>query len=182
MSYTEVPFGGQTPKGPDALPWDADRQVVVPQVDFAISGYIDRLDLSETRDRARVIDYKSGKLPSDDGALRGGRELQRCLYAFAVRALLGRDIAIDAALLFPKAETSRHLDDPQAVLGDLTVYLLAARDNLRGGRALIGPDNGGDYDDFAFALPANAANSYVRRKSAAVAAALGDAATVWDAA
>jgi hypothetical protein len=46
---------------------------------------------------------------------------------------------------------------------------------------VIGPDNGGDYDDLSFALPANAANGYCPRKSEPARLALGDAALVWEA-
>ena len=42
-------------------------------------------------------------------------------------------------------------------------------------------DTGGDYDDLAFALLANAGGIYFPRKEAAAAVLLGDAARVWDA-
>ncbi len=34
--------------------------------------------------------------------LQGGKELQRCLYAYAVKALLGEAVEIEAALLYPR--------------------------------------------------------------------------------
>jgi hypothetical protein len=34
---------------------------------------------------------KTGRKPKDDIILNGGNELQRCLYAFAVKAMLGND-------------------------------------------------------------------------------------------
>jgi hypothetical protein len=52
---------------------------------------------------------------------------------------------------------------------------------LEAGNSLMGPDTGGTYDDLAFALPANAAASYCKRKLAAVNERLGDAVQVWEA-
>jgi hypothetical protein len=180
-SYTEVPFGGQDAKSDGALPWDPARPVEIADTRFRISGYIDRLDLSGDGAQARVLDYKGGKLPKDHVILQGGKELQRCLYAYAVKALLGDCIEIDAALLYPRDTEARHLDEPAAVLIELAEYLRAARASLLAGRAVIGPDNGGDYDDLSFALPANAANGYCPRKLEPAREALGDAALVWEA-
>ncbi|NIJ31459.1 hypothetical protein FHT00_003439 [Sphingomonas insulae] len=179
--YTEVPFGGQEAKSNGALPWDATTPVEIADTGFKISGYIDRLDLSGDGSKARVLDYKGGKLPKESVVLQGGKELQRCLYAYAVKALMGDGIEIDAALLYPRDNEARHLDEPAAVLEDLASHLRAARASLLGGRAVIGPDNGGDYDDLSFALPANAGNGYCPRKLEPARQALGDAARVWEA-
>ena len=73
------------------------------------------------------------------------------------------------------------LDDPDAVLSEVTGYLVAARSNLQSGLAIPGPDTGDDYDDLAFALPANAGPTYCKRKRPIAAAMLGDAAQVWEA-
>lgn len=179
--YTEVPFGGQEAKSDGALPWDPAKPVKIADTGFQIWGYIDRLDLSDNAAKARVLDYKNGKLPKDAVVLQGGKELQRCLYAYAVKALLGDGIEIDAALLYPRDSEARHLDEPAAVLEDLAGHLRAARASLLAGRAVIGPDNGGDYDDLSFALPANAGNGYCPRKLEPAREALGDAALVWEA-
>lgn len=179
--FTEVPFGGQSPKSDGGLPWDPAQSVEIGDTGFRISGYIDRLDLSGDGARARVLDYKSGKLPPNEVVLQGGKELQRCLYAYAVKALLGDELVIDAALLYPRDTVARHLEQADAVLEELASYLHTARANLLRGRALIGPDNGGDYDDLSFALPANAGNGYCRRKLEPALQALGDAARVWEA-
>ena len=179
--YTEVPFGGQQAKSGGALPWDPVAPVEIADTGFQISGYIDRLDLSGDGGQARVLDYKSGRLPPKPVILQGGKELQRCLYAYAVKALLGGEIEIDAALLYPRDTEARHLEEPDIVLEELAGYLRAARDNLLAGRAVIGPDNGGDYDDLSFALPANATNGYCPRKLDTAREALGDAALVWEA-
>ena len=180
-SYTEVPFGGQAAKSDGAIPWDPATTVEIADTGFKISGYIDRLDLSGDAAKARVIDYKGGRMPPKPVMLQGGKELQRCLYAYAVKALLGEGVEIDAALLYPRDTEARHLDAPAEVLEELAEYLRAARANLLAGRALIGPDNGGDYDDLSFALPANAPNGYCPRKIEPARAILDDAALVWEA-
>ena len=63
--------------------------VTIPDAGFNIAGYIDRLDISGDGKRALVRDYKTGQAAQGDIRLDGGKELQRCLYAFAVKALLG---------------------------------------------------------------------------------------------
>ncbi|HVB80750.1 MAG TPA: PD-(D/E)XK nuclease family protein [Candidatus Binataceae bacterium] len=180
-AYGEVPFGGSEPKSDAQTPWDASAPVTIPDAGFNIAGYIDRLDISGDGKRALVRDYKTGRPPRGDIRLNGGRELQRCLYAFAVKALLGDDIAISASLLYPREPVDLQLDDPEAVLAEITGYLRAARTSLSGGAALPGPDTGGDYDDLAFALPANASATYCKRKLPAATERLGEAAQVWEA-
>ena len=179
-SYGEVPFGGSEPKSDAEAPWDASKPVTIPGTGFNIAGYIDRLDISSDGKRALVRDYKTGRPPRSEIRLNGGRELQRCLYAFAVRALLGDDVAINASLLYPREPVDLQLDDPEAVLADITGYLRAARASLAGGAALPGPDTGGDYDDLAFALPANASAAYCKRKMPAATERLGEVTQVWE--
>lgn len=180
-SYSEVPFGGSEPKSHAVLPWNASLPVTIPNAGFRIAGYIDRLDIADDGSRAFVRDYKTGRPPRGDIRLNGGRELQRCLYAFAVKALLGDHVAIGASLLYPREPLDLQLDDPEAVLADITGYLRAARSALASGAALPGPDTGGDYDDLAFALPANAGATYCKRKQPAATERLGDLAQVWEA-
>jgi hypothetical protein len=180
-SFGEVAFGGAEPKSGSDSPWDSATPVEIPYTGFHIAGYIDRLDLSGDGNRALVRDYKTGRPPKDDISLDGGRELQRCLYAFAVKALLGADVSISASLLFPRDQIDLQLADPEATLTEVTGYLQAARANLSAGNALIGPDTGGNYDDLAFALPANAGATYCKRKLPAATEIFGDAAQVWEA-
>jgi len=180
-SYGEVAFGGAETKSTAASPWDPTTVVEIPNAGFRIAGYIDRLDLSGDGKRALVRDYKTGRPPKDNISLDGGRELQRCLYAFAVKALLGADVSISASLLFPRDQIDLQLADPEATLVEITSYLQAARTNLTAGNALIGPDTGGSYDDLAFALPANAGATYCKRKLIAATEIFGDAAQVWEA-
>lgn len=180
-SYGEVPFGGLQPKSDAETPWDTSTPVTIPDTGFSIAGYIDRLDISGDGKRALVRDYKTGRPPRNEIRLNGGRELQRCLYAFAVKALLGDNVAISASLLYPRELVDLKLDDPEAVLAEITGYLRAGRASLSGGAALPGPDTGGDYDDLAFALPANASATYCKRKMSAATERLGDVAQVWEA-
>jgi len=180
-AYGEVPFGGSEPKTDGAVPWDAGAAVEIAGAGFAIAGYIDRLDISADGRRALVRDYKTGRVPRDDIVLDGGKELQRCLYAFAVKALLGEEVSIAASLLYPREELDLRLDDPDAVLGTLAGHLRAARASLASGGAVMGADTGEKHDDLAFALPANADAVYRVRKEAAAYERLGDATRVWDA-
>ena len=181
-AYGEVPFGGAKPRSDGATPWDAEALVAIPETRFRIRGHIDRLDVSADGRQAVVRDYKTGRAPKEDIVLDGGKELQRCLYAFAVRALLGRKVAIVASLLYPREELDLQLDDPDAALQTLTGHLQTAYANLASGGAVMGADTGGGYDDLAFALPANAGAIYRPRKEASATARLGDAAQIWDAA
>jgi hypothetical protein len=128
-----------------------------------------------------VRDYKTGRKPRDSIILDGGKELQRCIYAFAVKALLGDDIQISASLLYPRDEVDLRLEDPETTLVEIGGYLRAAHANLLSGGAVMGVDTGGAYDDLAFALPANAAAAYCKRKIAAATERLGAAAQVWEA-
>ena len=180
-AHGEVPFGGAEPKSDAVSPWDATAPVAIPGTGFRISGYIDRLDIAADGRRALVRDYKTGRVPKDDIVLDHGRELQRCLYAFAVKSLLGDEVSISASLLYPRDERDLRLDDPDATLDALAGYLQSARANLAGGGAVMGEDTGDKYDDFAFALPANAGATYCERKRDAATARLGAAARVWEA-
>lgn len=180
-SYGEVAFGGVEANSDADLPWDPANPVEIPETGLTIKGYIDRLDLSETADRVLVRDYKTGRPPKDDIIINGGLELQRCLYAFAVKALLGDTISIRASLLYPRDEVELQLPAPDATLVELTRYLQAAVSNLTAGNAVVGPDAGGDHDDLAFALPANAVATYCARKWPAAIKILGGAADVWEA-
>lgn len=181
-AYGEVPFGGAEPKpGSHAAPWDATAPVEIPDTGFSIKGYIDRIDIARDGRRVAVTDYKTGRAVEDDARLRGGKELQRCLYAFAVKALLGDDVEINASLLFPREAVNLPLADPGQTLDDLARYLRIARHSLLEGALLAGPDAGGSYDDLRFALPANASATYLRRKIEATTVRLGAAVQVWDA-
>ena len=182
-SYGEVRFGGSDAKANAGLnvPWDGDVVVSIPGSNFRISGYIDRLELATDGKKATLRDYKTGRAPKEAVVLDGGRELQRCLYGFAVRSLLGDDVEVLASLLYLREEIERPLEDLDTTLADVAGYLQASRRSLAAGNGLCGPDAAGAYDDLAFALPANAGATYCKRKAVSFAARLGDAANVWEA-
>lgn len=180
--WTELSFGGEQTTSPtNAAPWDMDAAVEIPGTGFTIGGRIDRLDLDAEGAHARVIDYKTGRLPSKPGeyVLDGGKELQRSLYTFAVRQLLGANTAVSAALVYPRAATTLTLENGDQVIKKLTGYLVAARNSLERGRAVPGADTDASYEAHALALPAFP-KSYWGRKSEAVTQALGLAAAIWD--
>ena len=183
-SYCEVPFGGARDDKREGAPWDTQKPVIIPGANFEINGYIDRLDISKDGGKAIVKDYKTGKtLEKKYRKLRinGGRELQRCLYAFAVKALLGKDIDVTASLFYPRDQLNLILDEPEETLVLLEKSLKLARESMMSGACLIGPDSDDKYDDYAFALPANAAAIYVKRKMSSVKEKYGEYATVWEA-
>ncbi|MHC2519009.1 PD-(D/E)XK nuclease family protein [Bradyrhizobium diazoefficiens] len=184
-SWTEIPFGMADRRSRTHLPWDPSISVEIPGTGITIQGQIDRLDLSGDNRQARVIDYKTGRLSRNMAhvVVKGGTELQRCIYAFAVRTLLGPNVEVEAALLYPRAADGDRalfpLIDIQAALNTLAAAIAAARDNIENGLALPGIDAGDSYNDYAFALPANP--SYLARKRPIAEKRLGDATKIWEA-
>ena len=184
-AYSEVPFGGAEAKSERECPWDWGQRVEIPEAGFLIRGYIDRLDLSADAKSAWVRDYKTGRTPKVTNdrpfVLDQGRELQRCLYACAARAMLGDELQVRASLHYLRDDINIALDEPDIVLETLAFYLASARESLLKGNCVIGADAGDVYDDLAFALPANAANLYCKRKFDAAREAIGHAADIWEA-
>lgn len=183
-SWTEIPFGTDEDGNGRDLPWRPDEPVHIPGTSIRIQGHIDRLDLSADNSRARVLDYKTGKLNKKmaDVVIKGGGELQRCLYAFAVKTLLAHKGEIEAALLYPGAADGEQalfpLGNLDAVLDKLAAAIALACDSLLSGIAVPGIDADDDYNDFSFALPANA--GYLPRKLPLARERLGPAANIWD--
>ncbi|QOZ33222.1 PD-(D/E)XK nuclease family protein [Bradyrhizobium sp. CCBAU 53421] len=184
-TWCEIPFGKADPKddGRD-LPWSLNAPVEIPGTGLLIEGQIDRLDLSGDRSRARVIDYKTGRLGKkmNEVVIKGGAELQRCLYAFAVKTLLGGGVTIEASLLYPNAAEGDRavfpLADLDGALAKVSSAVVASRDAMLSGVAPLGEDAAGDYNDHAFALPANP--GYLQRKLPLAVIKLGPAAAVWE--
>jgi len=91
-SWTELAFGRADFVNTDDadLPWSPCAPVLIPGTNIRIQGSIDRLDLTAGRNAVRVTDYKTGREPkqADSIVLRGGAELQRAIYASAVRHLV----------------------------------------------------------------------------------------------
>jgi hypothetical protein len=182
-SWSEVRFNTIEVDATRSAPWDQTQTVEIPGAGLLINGKIDRIDISADGTMARVVDYKTGKVPDDIATLvfGGGRQLQRCLYAFAARTLLGDRVSVEAALLYPRADAAYHpLPDLANALTELSAALCLAKDSLGAGNALPGPGTGGDYDDMAFALPARD-DALLERKRAAARAMLGPAANIWEA-
>ena len=113
--------------------------------------------------------------------LRGGTELQRCLYAFAVRSLLPGVNSVSSRLLYPKAAEDGlySLADPDTVLSRLAEFAAAAARLVAVGNLLPGPGAADTYNDFAFALPGGAKESYFELKFPLIAARLADLAPLW---
>jgi hypothetical protein len=183
-SWTEIPFGALREVKRKNLPWDVARAVEIPGTGIRIQGQIDRLDLAGDMKRARVIDYKTGRLRNNmaDVVIEGGSELQRCLYAFAVKTLIGQRVKVEASLLYPRAEEGEQalfpLPEIDTVLAQLATALSIARKNMIQG--IVAPGVDADrYNDFAFALPASP--SYLDRKAQPARERLGDAVDIWDA-
>lgn len=170
-SLAEVPFGQAGWRSPPPVghepPWDVDAPVQIPGTEILITGRIDRLDLAEGDAAAAVVDYKSGKAPSPKKppGVNGGKELQRCLYAYAVRTLLG-GIPVESRLVYPFAQQVFVLEDPDATLDTLTEYLKIAHAQMFVGQALPGEGSEDQYNDLRFALPGDAKDRYFREKRA----------------
>ncbi len=178
-TYVEVPFGGLE-GGEDNCPWDRNADVAIPGLDLKLRGKIDRLDLDGRCTNARVIDYKTGRCPSEEPGLDNGKELQRCLYSVAVKALLPQVGAVEAALLYPRPEGNLFsLADPSVQTEELTRFLRIAEQMLRCGRSVFGAGAESRYNDLAFALPANAEGVYFSQKGAARDAMVGDLRNLW---
>ena len=130
-------------QGRNDLPWDPSIPIEIPNTDI-YRGQIDRLYCSGDDSRARVIDYKTGELNKKmaDVVVKGGTELQRCLYAFSVRTLLGSEIAVEASLLYPRAPEGDQalfpLPDVDTTLDLLSGAITIARRNVEKGLALPG--------------------------------------------
>ena len=185
-SWAEVPFGGDkkaialTEEARVRLPWDPLVPVTIPGTSIKIGGSIDRLDIAGDGSRARVTDYKSGKLRNTPPQLKGGAELQRCLYAYAVKALVTQHPQVEAMLLFPRRDgRGLQLVNPDATLDRLTGYLNAATTSFSGGAALPGPAAAEKWYDLGFALPGGAKESYLTAKLPLTAKSLAAVAPLW---
>ena len=180
-TYSEIPFGNVLNDSDSDFPWNPEQPVSIPHTDVNIAGKIDRLDFSHDNKQAYVCDYKSGKAPKKEFAIKGGSELQRCLYAFAVKELLGENIETTAALFYPQdPPVILELDNPDEILDILKNYITIAKKNVASGISIQGKDTAGPYDPFTFALPANAANSYCEKKVPAANKKLGNLPELWD--
>jgi hypothetical protein len=184
-NWTELVFGhanGAVTVGCD-LPWLPVAEVIIPGACVRIRGSIDRLDLNGARTAVRVSDYKTGIEPrqADQIVLGRGAEVQRVLYALAARQLLPGNPRIIARLVFLAEDQPRAygLPDVDQAIADIGAVVTAARDLLRQGTALPGPDAREQWNDFRLALPASS-GTYFQIKQATFSRAFGGAARVWN--
>ncbi len=185
-SWAEIPFGGDwraealNEQARSSLPWDPMAAINIPETSIQIGGSIDRLDLAGDRSRARVTDYKSGRLRKPP-QLNGGAELQRCLYAYAVKALVAEGPQVEAQLLYPRRDgQGLPLENPEATLAKLTGYLKAATASFAAGNAIPGPAAADKWYDLAFALPGGAKETYLAIINPLVAKRLAAIAPLWN--
>jgi hypothetical protein len=181
-SFAEVAFG-KVPKWINAeRPWEQDVTVVIPGTDITVQGVIDRLDIANGGTRTFVVDYKSGKTPSgvDKFVLNGGKELQRPIYSFAVKTLLGPQVEVQAALSYPLTGTYAVLPDADQALDILATFIAEGATILRSGDTVAGIDAEDAYSDTKFALPSQADALYLPRKRDARRSALAPIVDLWD--
>ena len=88
---------------------------------------------------------------------------------------------ISSRLLYPKAADGGlySLADPDTVLSRLAEFVAAAAQLAAAGNLLPGPGAADTYNDFAFALPGGAKESYFELKFSLIAARLADLAPLW---
>ena len=106
--------------------------------------------------------------------------MQRALYTYAARALLGPGVEVEAGLLHLRGDAPSYRPLKDGALDTLAGALVAAVDNLERGGAVPGPDAGGVEDALRFALGVRS-GPVLERKKAAAARLLGDAAAIWGA-
>jgi hypothetical protein len=156
--WTEVPFG-QRDSPTQEGPWNPNAPVIIPETSVRIRGRIDRLDLRFDGRKVRVSDYKTAAEPEDAEfiVLGGGTEVQRVIYAIAVRELLPQVPAIEARLVFlrndpPHAYALRKIDEAIAMISD---HVRAACSLLEQGKGLASIAERKAGDEFRLLLPAD---------------------------
>jgi len=189
-SWAEVAFGSfdgnsdhevVASRGANDGPWGTEARVNLEELDLAIRGRIDRLDLDAKGHVARVTDYKTGQYKSaaKGWALDGGKELQRSLYALAVRSLLPRVREVETRLHYVRSDKGLiALSDAEKTTSKLLTYIKHVMRSLREGKMLPGPDTLGG--DVALALPAYAGEIYGRQKREACLSAFAKLAPLWE--
>jgi len=167
-SWSEVPFGQDEPVLGE-VPWDSKVTIPIERSGLVYGGRIDRLDIRASGDGAQITDYKSVRAPPKKQriTLGQGRELQRVLYAMAVRTLLPEVRTIVARLIYLADEPATFElrgDDLDGAIAEATKYLVAAVEILQSGRISPRGEEDTHYDDMRLAFPADREN-YLRRKA-----------------
>lgn len=177
-SWAEVRFG-ETQESDQVHPWAATARPTILDGAVALRGIIDRLDIAEDHG-ALVTDYKTGAPPENSGVITGGADLQRVVYAAAVRAILPRTQRVGARLLFVTKDgvMAEELENAEAAINTLEKSVASARYALTRGVALPGPDASESWNEYRLALPATL-GTYLDRKNAAFTQAFSDLTAVW---
>lgn len=178
-SFSEVPFGEQVKN--ELHPWQSGRPVSLGGLRFG--GRIDRLDLRGDGVAARVTDYKSYAAPRNMGpvVLGGGAELQRVVYAAAVRQGLPDVRQVVSRLVYLQDGPVAHSlsgDTLDEAIVKAERFISVAEALLAGGAAPAGPDVEGRFNALRLALPADL-EAYLRAKSASRAAIAGELPSFW---
>jgi len=121
------------------LPWDVTTKIPIPEARLVYRGRIDRLDIRASGDGAQITDYKSTKPPPKKQRLilGQGRELQRVLYAMAIRTLLPNVRTIVTRLIYlddDPATFELRGDELDMAVTEVTTHLVAAVEILESGR------------------------------------------------
>ena len=177
-SWSEVAFGWETAATP---PWDVDAEVLLGGQ--SVGGVIDRLDIRSDGMAARVTDYKTGAMPRSLGtdSLAGGAELQRVIYAAAVRRRLPEIQNIVSRLVYLRDGPVAHAlsgDALEVAIANADRLVAMAAAQLSRGIALPGPDARERFNDMRLALPAEF-DLYMLRKARAFNAAAGELSMFW---
>jgi hypothetical protein len=162
-TYCEIPFGNEAKNFKDGIQLFSKCMVRIPGTEIDVEGVIDRLDLSGDKKFARVVDYKTGKTPKDLGAIRlkGGEELQRPIYDFAVRTLIDTVENVEAGLFYLSSGKYAAAEDVDSLISEIALYVQSAKSYLLSGLAVPGEGADDTFNQHLFALPANAAATYL---------------------
>ncbi|MDX8454908.1 PD-(D/E)XK nuclease family protein [Mesorhizobium sp. VK9D] len=183
QSFSEVPFGTPESQAKNSVPWRENQQVLIGRFGTPLKGRIDRVDVKPDRRGVRMSDYKTGKTPRDlrDVVLGGGAEVQRVLYAVAIKQLIPEVSTIISRLVYLDT-----MEPPARLEGDvleqaeekLLRFIDIAVEGLRAGIAHPGPDAFAGYNQLRIALPA-ALDRYEGRKDEGFNAAQHKLAPLW---
>lgn len=177
-SWSEVSFGTD---GRIVEPWTQAGPVELGGLQ--IGGRIDRLDLRGDGAAARVTDYKTGAVPKAMARviLGGGTELQRVIYAAAVRRQAPEVRRVVSRLVYLRggpAEDALDGDVLDQAITDAARFIETAAAGLAAGAAVPGPDARETFNPMRLALPADL-DGHQRRKARALAAAAGELPGYW---
>ena len=182
-SWTELAFGQPDGANNQEEPWNSAAEVRIPETELRVGGRIDRVDLHGDRSAVRISDYKSGAAPknADRIVVSQGRELQRVLYAMAVRSLVPDAKTIVSRLVYlndkssPLSLTGAALD---SAISEVSSFVAIARNLIEGGSAVPGPDATNEYNDMRLAHPADL-EGYLQHKQAVFADVCRDLSALW---